>query len=298
LEHLTGRVYGPYHCEVTRAEIARFVAATGDDPERWTDAAPPGFAAGLLFAAAPDLFVDPDVAPHTAALLHSEQRFAWHRPLRAGDVVEVTGKVGSVRSRGAMNLVTFVVTVAASGATALESTSIFVMSATAATGTPPPEEPEPPATERARNDSPLAAALPAAGAALPPLVKSASRADLVRYAAASGDFNPIHWDHAAAVAAGLPGVIVHGLLMAAWSIQAACRFSGESAVPLADLRLRFRRPLRPAVAVAVEGTVGTGEGPDAILDLAVVAAGSDLVTGRATVRGDRRAAATGEAVTD
>ena len=38
-----------------------------------------------------------------------------------------------------------------------------------------------------------------------------SRADLVRYAAASGDFNPIHWNERFATAVGLPGVIAHGM---------------------------------------------------------------------------------------
>lgn len=38
------------------------------------------------------------------------------------------------------------------------------------------------------------------------------RADLVRYAGASGDFNPIHWNERVAGDAGLPGVIAHGML--------------------------------------------------------------------------------------
>lgn len=41
---------------------------------------------------------------------------------------------------------------------------------------------------------------------------SITRADLVRYAGASGDFNPIHWSDATAEAAELPGVIAHGML--------------------------------------------------------------------------------------
>ncbi|NIP92489.1 MAG: hypothetical protein GWO24_03050, partial [Akkermansiaceae bacterium] len=65
--------------------------------------------------------------------------------------------------------------------------------------------------------------LPETGSEIAPLLKSASRADLVRYAGITRDFNPIHWDHEAAVEAGLPGVIVHGLLMASWVTQAAGR---------------------------------------------------------------------------
>src|SRR5690625_6504634 len=39
-----------------------------------------------------------------------------------------------------------------------------------------------------------------------------TRADLIRYAGASGDYNPIHWSEATAKAAELPGVIAHGML--------------------------------------------------------------------------------------
>jgi acyl dehydratase len=111
---------------------------------------------------------------------------------------------------------------------------------------------------------------------------SASRADLVAYAAASGDLNPIHWDHGAARAAGLPGVIVHGLLMAAWVAGAAARHS-EAPDPLRGMRLRFRRPLRPGVPAQVEGRVAGRDDAGADLALAVTAGGDALVTASARV---------------
>ena len=52
----------------------------------------------------------------------------------------------------------------------------------------------------------------AAGQELPAITRTFTRADLVRYAGASGDFNPIHWSNQAAAALGLPDVIVHGML--------------------------------------------------------------------------------------
>ncbi|MEX1043240.1 MAG: MaoC/PaaZ C-terminal domain-containing protein [Acidimicrobiia bacterium] len=79
---------------------------------------------------------------------------------------------------------------------------------------------------------------------------SASRSDLVRYAGASRDWNPIHWDHAAAVAAGLPGVVVHGLLQSAWVIEASVRLGIEPA----SARFRYRRPLGAAVEVRLTGS--------------------------------------------
>ncbi|NIR41121.1 MAG: dehydratase [Actinobacteria bacterium] len=112
--------------------------------------------------------------------------------------------------------------------------------------------------------------------------RSASRADLVRYAGASGDWNPIHWDHDAARNAGLSGIVVHGLLMAAWVAQSAVRgATGDPA--LQSLRLRFRRPLRPAAAAEVTGSVNAVDPDGADLALAVVSEGETLVSASARV---------------
>jgi acyl dehydratase len=73
---------------------------------------------------------------------------------------------------------------------------------------------------------------------------------MVRYAAATRDWNPIHWDHDAAVSAGLPGVVTHGLLQAAWALVAASGLRLGDA-PLRSARVRFRNPLLPATPVSV-----------------------------------------------
>ena len=46
-----------------------------------------------------------------------------------------------------------------------------------------------------------------------------NRADLVRYAGASGDFNPIHWNERFATEVGLPGVIAHGMFTMATAVR-------------------------------------------------------------------------------
>ena len=79
---------------------------------------------------------------------------------------------------------------------------------------------------------------------------SASRSELVRYAAATRDWNPIHWDHNSAVAAGLPGVVVHGLLQGSWALRHAT-LGTQGDRPLAAARIRFRSPLLPANPVTV-----------------------------------------------
>lgn len=271
-----GRTYGSSAVAVTPERVAAFTAATGDDPERWSVHAPPSFAAAALFEVAPAFLSDPDVAPDTRSLIHTEQSFRWSRPLETGESLAVEGTVEGVRARAGLNLVSFSLAAGGEAGLWLEGSSTFLMSSEAAASGD--EEPEPPHDAGAAWTPAAAAPLPPPGEEVPPLERSASRADLVRYAAASGDWNPIHWDHAAAVAAGLPGVVVHGLLMAAWIAQAASRHTA-GAHPLESLRLRFRRPLRPASPAVITGTADAGGG----LSLELSSAGTVLVSAEARV---------------
>ncbi|MDR2347648.1 MAG: MaoC family dehydratase N-terminal domain-containing protein, partial [Bifidobacteriaceae bacterium] len=78
-------------------------------------------------------------------------------------------------------------------------------------GAPGSAPAEPPAPGEPAAPSPTPAEF-SAGADLGPVEVLLTRADLVRYAGASGDFNPIHWSDEAARKADLPGVIAHGML--------------------------------------------------------------------------------------
>ena len=269
LESLAGRAYGPHPFRVCPDKVAEYVLATGDDPARWIRFAPPAFASLALFSVAPAFLEDPAVAPHTQVLVHVDQTFRWHLPWSIEDALFVRGTVDRVRARSAGSFVTFAMTVNnAAGERVLDSGSTFLMSS--GSTDPSDEEMEPPVGLAARNDLPDRVPFPAVGEALPGMTKSASRHDLVRYAGATRDWNPIHFDHDAAVAAGLPGVVVHGLLMAAWAAQAGTRLVDHPR-PLAEARFRFRAPLRPGDQVAVTGVVETDSGPAARLNVQVVA---------------------------
>ena len=272
---LVGRSYGPVRAVADPVSVASFVAAVGDDPERWKGVVPPLFANALLFRAAPLFLEDPDVAPYTASLIHSEQTYEWGGPLEAGAALDVSGEVEQVRARSGRNLVTFTIT----AGEWLRGRSVFVMSDQAAGSAD--EVPEPPALRRPERDTPAPSPLPAAGGELPAMRCGASRADLVRYASATGDFNPIHWDHASAVDAGLPGIVVHGLLMAGWLGAAAARHA-EGPAPLRSMRLRFRKPLRPGEGAAVGGRVASVEADGADLEMDLRSGEGRLVI--ATVR--------------
>jgi acyl dehydratase len=69
-----------------------------------------------------------------------------------------------------------------------------------------------------------------------------SRFDLVRYAGASGDFNPIHWNERFAVSVGLPDVIAHGMFTMAEAIRVVTDWAGDPAAVL-EYGVRFTRPV-------------------------------------------------------
>ncbi len=80
------------------------------------------------------------------------------------------------------------------------------------------------------------------GTVLPPLSVTLSRADLVRYAGASGDFNPIHWNPVVAAEVGLPDVIAHGMLTMALAARLVTEWCGDPGA-IRDYGITFTRPV-------------------------------------------------------
>ena len=69
-----------------------------------------------------------------------------------------------------------------------------------------------------------------------------TRADLVRYAGASGDRNPIHWNERFATEVGLPGVIAHGMFTMAEAARVVTDWLGDPG-RLEEYSVRFTRPV-------------------------------------------------------
>ena len=115
-----------------------------------------------------------------------------------------------------------------------------------------------------------------------------SRDSLVRYAGASGDFNPIHYRDDVAAEVGLPGVLAHGMLTMGIAVQPVVDWLGDRGT-VTEYGVRFTRP------VVVDGTAGAtvtviakvGEvdsvAGTARIDLTVTASGA-TVLGKAQVR--------------
>lgn len=82
----------------------------------------------------------------------------------------------------------------------------------------------------------------AVGDELPPQSFPVNRADLVRYAGAAGDFNPIHWNERFAVQVGLPNVIAHGMFTMAQAIRVVTDWAGDPGAVL-EYGVRFTKPV-------------------------------------------------------
>ena len=80
-----------------------------------------------------------------------------------------------------------------------------------------------------------------------------TRDSLVRYAGASGDFNPIHYRDDMAVSVGLSGVLAHGMLTMGFAVQPVVDWAGDPA-RVVDYQVRFTRPV---LVDADEGAVVT-----------------------------------------
>jgi acyl dehydratase len=110
-----------------------------------------------------------------------------------------------------------------------------------------------------------------------------TRADLVRYAGASGDFNPIHWSGRVATGVGLPGVIAHGMLTMALVGRAVTAWAGGDPGAIADLQVRFTRPVvvpddDEGTELIVSGVVKTvTEAGMAQIDLTAICGGEKVL---------------------
>jgi acyl dehydratase len=94
------------------------------------------------------------------------------------------------------------------------------------------------------------------GQALPALTKQVTVEQIQRYAAASGDRNPIHLDDSFARSAGLPGVIAHGMLTMAFANQAVTDWLGDRTL-LKRLQGRFAGMVLPGDTITVTGSVAS-----------------------------------------
>jgi acyl dehydratase len=199
---LAGKAYDPVEVTITAEEIERYAEASGDPnprhrrgPDQVGSLVFPvrsGLALMLTAAADPDLGVEDPLM-----IVHGEQRFEYHRPIRPGDVLVLSPLLEAVEDKGKGATFTSRLTAATpAGEPVVDQwATIFVRGG--GSGADRPSGPKEVA--------------PGRGVATASFVRHVDVGMPVRYAEASGDRNPIHLDPQVATAVGLPGVINHGL---------------------------------------------------------------------------------------
>ena len=131
--------------DVTRNDIRRFATAIGDSNPAYHDReaakalgypdliAPPTFLISVSTAGGSGGFIlDPELGLNYALVVHGEQRFEFHRPVQAGDVLETTSRIADIRDAGRNELLTLVVEVTSNGEPIATVTNTIVSRGTAA----------------------------------------------------------------------------------------------------------------------------------------------------------------------
>ena len=276
-DSLAGRTFAPTApYAVTAERIAEFAAATGCEYDG--GAAPATFPIVVAFRAMTNLLDDPSVGISLHRVVHGEQRFSYTRPVVADDVLTAALAVESVRSIGGADIIATRSEITDdSGSPVVSARAVLVHRADAPDSAPPPSP-----AGRPAEPAPAApgAASWEAGAQLPPRHYTVTRADLVRYAGASGDFNPIHWSDRVARSVGLPGVIAHGMYTLALAARALDDWAGTPG-RVRELGAKFTNPVvvpdDAGAVVSVGGTVADLSDGKASVTLEVTSAGAKVL---------------------
>lgn len=228
----------PERFEVTAERIAEYAAATNDPIERHLrgEIAPPVFAVVPAFTSMAPAALSVAPVELLMKLVHGEQDFHFHRPIRPGDTLVVRAKpVGFAGKENGSTVVVYVETRTDAGELVDEQwmTAFFrKVDAGPGTGASAPTH---------RFDEALRATDPAAV-----VTAHIDEDQTFRYSPASGDPMPIHLDDEIARMSGLPGIINHGLCTMAFTSWAALtEFADGDVERLKRLAVRFAKPVLP-----------------------------------------------------
>lgn len=257
-----GKDFTPVVYEVTEEAIRKYAWAIGArnvtyynyegaiNPDAPQGMAPPSFAVVYELPMLEDIWTDEGLhggkeqaAHNVLMLVHGEQAMHFYKPIRPGDKITARAKVKAIEDKGSGELVIFNVTSTdQSGEKVVESDwGIFVRGI--GSGQKPKGDGKKEQVQLG-GESPLA-------------FRKVIRVDkdiTYRYAEASNDRNPIHIDEKVAKAAGLKGIIVHGLCTMSMSMRAIiiCYLDSDP-YKLKSLGCRFTSPVYPGDTLVADG---------------------------------------------
>ncbi|MBI2900586.1 MAG: SDR family NAD(P)-dependent oxidoreductase [Planctomycetes bacterium] len=232
---LVGKKYKSGALFVRPEKIRAYLAATLNEAAA-PDVAPPLFPVTLI----PDLFraiVADDHRGDLSRVVHGEQRMRFGAPLRSWDLVTPRGTIAAIDAKETGEIMHVDQDLYCEGKLAVEMrTSLFFRGTQPKSASSSPAAPEKPAGKKLFSTSVT-------------VPEDLSR----RYAAVSGDDNPIHIDPEAAKAVGLPGVILHGLCTMALATSAIVEHLGGDASRIEELAVRFSSVVQPGDTLTTEG---------------------------------------------
>jgi acyl dehydratase len=234
-EALAGKRYPETKFEVTQKQIEDYSQATNDGNERYVGPyaiASPVFLVVPAFPSFMAAATDPDLGADMLRLVHGSEEHIIHRQVRVGDGLTVTPVLESVATKDTGETFTVLATETDERGELVAEVrgTMFI---------------------RGTGDRRRAAAAAAAGGETPGDIiyeeTTVVEADQTfRYAEASGDHNPIHLDPDTARAAGLPGVILHGMCTMAFATKAAVNGpAGGDPARITRVAVQFSRPVLP-----------------------------------------------------
>jgi acyl dehydratase len=234
-----GQVVGRrYHVPRFRLDpelAARFAAVAGARADRLGPVAHPVVVARPALCVLNTLLADPALGAERSTMLHAQSDIRWHDPLTPGTDVELDAEIvdaGAYGNRRGLVVATRVAEPLGPVLVDMQTVLAFAPPALpVADGRPPLRVP----SREVYDKAPVAARTVDLDERFP-----------LRYAEVSGDTNPIHLDPDAARAAGLPGVVLHGLsTVAVGATFAIDELAGGDPAALSRMRVRFARPGRP-----------------------------------------------------
>ncbi|HEX2057580.1 MAG TPA: MaoC/PaaZ C-terminal domain-containing protein [Actinomycetota bacterium] len=229
---LVGKEYPGGTFEVTADHIERYARATNDENERYLSGedvvAPPVFPVVPAFNTFMTAAMDPELGADLLRLVHAAEEHVFHKPVRAGDVLTVTGSLESVEQK--------------------ETGETFTVK-----GTETNQDGEVVAEVRGtmfiRGTGSGSRAAASSESQREVVYEETTKVDddqTFRYAEASGDHNPIHLDEATAKMAGLPGIILHGMCTMAMAAKGAVNgLAGGDPTRIARIGVRLSKPVLP-----------------------------------------------------
>lgn len=235
---IQGKVYRTRFFEVTAPRIHAYAAATNDHNPAFgsgTPLAPPAFPFVAAMEPLTEVMLDPELGVDLSMLVHGEQDHRFFAPIRAGDVLAIGTVLESVDVRPTGHTFTVAVELTRSNgelAAEARSTMFIRRTATAKASEPAPDR----------------------GEVVFEIEQTVDDDQAERYAAASGDGNPIHLDPDHARSAGFPGVVVHGMCTFAFASRAVVEgVAGADPRRLRALRAQFSRPVFPGQKLITRG---------------------------------------------